>query len=46
MDHLPLLGLVSDREEDIQKELFGQGADPRLKCNLKTKHFMTSKLNQ
>lgn len=40
MDHLPLLGLVSDREEDIQEELFGQYAYPRLKCDLKTKHFM------
>ena len=38
MDHLTLLGLVSDREQDVQEELLRQDADPRLKCDLKTKH--------
>ncbi len=45
MYHLTLLGLVSDREQDIQEELLRQDADARLKCDLKTEHFMNTKLN-
>ena len=34
LDHLSLLRLVSDREEDIQEELLGEETNPGLECDL------------